>query len=71
MVWVRERTILLLLLLLLLFSTSGLENLEYGRSGQSRWKRSTLHAQMLALTSPTNCGRSVGIARSRTQATEF
>jgi hypothetical protein len=25
----------------------------------------------LAITSPTSCGRSVGIVRSRTQATEF
>jgi hypothetical protein len=31
----------------------------------------SLYSQKLALTSPTSCGRSVGIFRSRTQATEF
>jgi hypothetical protein len=30
-----------------------------------------LHPQKLALTSPTSGGRSVGLVRSRTQATEF
>jgi hypothetical protein len=30
-----------------------------------------LYSQKLALTSPTSCGLSVGIVRSRTQATEF
>ena len=30
-----------------------------------------LYPQMLALTSPTGGGRSVGIVRSRTKATEF
>jgi len=30
-----------------------------------------LYPQKLALTSPTGCGRSVGIVRSRTKATEF
>jgi hypothetical protein len=30
-----------------------------------------LYPQKLALTSPTGGGRSVGIARSRTKATEF
>jgi hypothetical protein len=30
-----------------------------------------LYPQKLALTSPTGGGRSVGIVRSRTQATEF
>jgi hypothetical protein len=30
-----------------------------------------LHPQMLALTSPTGGGRSVGIVRVRTKATEF
>jgi hypothetical protein len=33
--------------------------------------RGTLYLQKLALTSPTSCGRSVGIVRSRTQAREF
>jgi hypothetical protein len=31
----------------------------------------TLYPQTLALTSPTNGGRSVGVVRSQTQATEF
>ena len=31
----------------------------------------TLYPQKLALTSPTGGGRSVGIVRSRTKATEF
>jgi hypothetical protein len=37
----------------------------------SCWPRGTLYPQKLALTSPTSGGRSVGIVRSRTQATEF
>jgi hypothetical protein len=52
-------------------STSGLENLEYGRRDPSRWPRGTFYAQKLALTSPTGGGRAVGIVRSLTQATEF
>jgi hypothetical protein len=36
----------------------------------SRWPRGTLYPQKLALTSPTSGGSSVGIVRSRTQATE-
>jgi hypothetical protein len=48
----------------------GLENREYGRKDPSRWPRSTLYPQKLALTSPTSGGGSVGIVRSRTQATE-
>jgi hypothetical protein len=44
---------------------SGLESREYGlRDG-------TLYPQMLAVTSPTSGGRSVGIVRSRIQTTEF
>jgi hypothetical protein len=35
------------------------------------WPRNTLYPQKLALTSPTNGGRWVGIVRSRTKATEF
>jgi hypothetical protein len=35
------------------------------------WPRGTLYPQKLALTSPTSGGRSVGILRSLTQATEF
>jgi hypothetical protein len=50
---------------------SGLENREYGRRDPSRWPRGNLYPQKFAITSPTNGGRSVGIVRSRTQATEF
>jgi hypothetical protein len=49
----------------------GLENREYGLRDPSRWPRGTLYKQKLALTSPTSGGRSVGIVRSRTEATEF
>jgi hypothetical protein len=49
----------------------GLESRKYGRKDPSRWPRGTLYSQKLALTSPTSGGRSVGIFRSRTQATEF
>jgi hypothetical protein len=52
-------------------SGSGLECREYGRRDPLCWPRSTLYPQKLALTSPTSGGRSVGIVRSRTQATEF
>jgi hypothetical protein len=52
-------------------SGSGLENREYGSRDQSRWPHGTLYPQKLALTSPTSGGRSVGIVRSRTQATKF
>jgi hypothetical protein len=52
-------------------SGSGLEIREYGRRDPSRWPRDTLYAQKLALTSLTSGGRSIGIVRSRTQATEF
>jgi hypothetical protein len=52
-------------------SGSGLENREYGRGDQLRWPRDTLYPQKLALTSPTSGGRSVGIVRLRTKATEF
>jgi hypothetical protein len=53
-------------------SGSGLEMREYGRRDPSRWTRDTpSNPQKLALTSPTSGGRSVGIVRSRTQATEF
>jgi hypothetical protein len=53
------------------FSGSGLEIRVYGRRDPSRWSRSTLYPQKLALTSPISGGRSVGIVRSLTQATEF
>jgi hypothetical protein len=52
-------------------SGSGLESREYGRRIPSRWTRVTIYARQLALTSPTSGGHSVGIVRSRTQATEF
>jgi hypothetical protein len=52
-------------------SGSCLENLEYCRRDPSRWQRGTLYPQKLSLISPTSGGRSVGIIRSRTQATEF
>jgi hypothetical protein len=50
---------------------AGLENRVYGRSYSSRWLRGTLCPQKLVLTSLTNVGRSVGIVRSRCQATEY
>jgi hypothetical protein len=52
-------------------SGSCIESREYGRRDPSRWPRGTLYPQKLAITSPTSCGRSVGIVCSRTQATEF
>jgi hypothetical protein len=51
-------------------SGSGLKSREYGRGDPLRWPRDTLYPQ-LVLTSPTSGCRSVGIVRSRTQATEF
>jgi hypothetical protein len=52
-------------------SVSGLENRNYSRRDPSRWPRGTIYLQKLALTSLTSGGRSVGIVRSPTQATEF
>jgi hypothetical protein len=52
-------------------SGSGLVSREYGHTDLSHWPRDTLYPQKLALTSPTSGNRSVGIGRSRTQATEF
>jgi hypothetical protein len=52
-------------------SVSDLESREYGCRDLSRWPHGTLYPQKLAITSPTSGGRSVGIVRSRTQATEF
>jgi hypothetical protein len=46
-------------------SGSSLESREYGHRDPSHWP------QRLALTSPTSGSRSVGIVRSRTQATEI
>jgi hypothetical protein len=50
---------------------SGLENREHRRRDPSSCPRDTLYPQKLALTSPTSGGRSAGIVRWRTQATEF
>jgi hypothetical protein len=52
-------------------SGSGLENREYGCGDPLHWPRDTLYPQKLTLTSPTDCGRSVGIVRLRTKTTEF
>jgi hypothetical protein len=52
-------------------SGPGLENRDYGSREPSRWPRSNLYPQKLALISLKSGGRSVGIVRSRTQATEF
>jgi hypothetical protein len=52
-------------------SGSGLENREYSRRDPSRWPRGIPYPQKLALTAPSSGGRSVGIDRSRTHATEF
>jgi hypothetical protein len=55
-------------------SGSGLEIREYCRMNPSRWSRGNLYPQTMALTSLTSGvseGRSVGIVRLRTQATEF
>jgi hypothetical protein len=49
----------------------GLENREYGLGDPLNWRHGTLYPQKLALASPTNGGRSVGIVRSRTTAKEF
>jgi hypothetical protein len=50
---------------------TGLEGREYGCGDPLRWPRDILFPQKLTLTSPTSGGRSVGIVRSRTKATEF
>jgi hypothetical protein len=52
-------------------SVPGLENREYGSRDPSRLPHVTLYPQKLALTSPTSGGRSIGMVRPRTQATEF
>jgi hypothetical protein len=52
-------------------SVSGLENREYIHRDPSHRPRGTLYWQKLALTSPASGRCSVGIVRSRTQATEF
>jgi hypothetical protein len=50
---------------------SGLENQDYGSRDPSRWPRDIPYPQKLAVTSQTSRGRSVGIVRSRIEATEF
>jgi hypothetical protein len=52
-------------------SGSSLEIWEYGFGDFLHWPRDTLYPQTLALTSLTSSGRSVGIVRSRTKATEL
>jgi hypothetical protein len=52
-------------------SGSGLGNRDYGCRIRRADYATLLYPQKLALTSPTNGGRSVGIVRSRTHATEF
>jgi hypothetical protein len=42
-----------------------------GRGDALRWPRDTLYPQNVALISPAGCGRSVGIVRLQTKATEF
>jgi hypothetical protein len=44
-------------------SGCGLEKREYGRADPLRWPHDTFYPQLLALTSPTSGGRSVGIVR--------
>jgi hypothetical protein len=53
------------------FCCSGLENREYSCGDPLHWPHDTLSQQKLALTSPPSGGRSVGIFRLRTKATEF
>jgi hypothetical protein len=48
-----------------------LETREYVRRDPLRWPRGTLYPQKLAVTSPASSGGSVGIYRSRAQATKF
>jgi hypothetical protein len=52
-------------------SDSGLEDRDYGPRDSPRWAGDTLHTQQFLLSSPTSGGRSVGIVRSRTKATEL
>jgi hypothetical protein len=52
-------------------SGSGPESQEYGSRDPLHCPHDTVYPQKLALTCPTNGGRSVGIIRSRTQATDF
>jgi hypothetical protein len=55
----------------LLDETSGLKNREYGRAIRRTDHATPSIPKRLAVTSPTSGGRSVGIVRSRTKATEL
>jgi hypothetical protein len=50
---------------------TSLEIRECGRGDPLRWPCDILYSQKLALPSPISGGRSVGLVRSRTKATEF
>jgi hypothetical protein len=50
-------------------SRSGLDIRGYGNRDLPRCRRDKLHPYMLALTSPTSGGRSLGIVQSLTQGT--
>jgi hypothetical protein len=52
-------------------SGSDLEIREYGRRDPSRWPRGSLYPQKVGTNFTESGGRSAGIVRSRTQATEF
>jgi hypothetical protein len=52
-------------------SGSGLEPREYGHRDPSSWPCGTPYSKNLAITSLTSGGLSVGLVRSRTQATDF
>jgi hypothetical protein len=52
-------------------SGSSLDSREYDRRDLSLWPRRILYPQILSLTSLTSGCRSLGIVRSRIQATEF
>jgi hypothetical protein len=52
-------------------SGSGVKRREYGRGDPFRLPRDTLYPQKFTLSSPTSGGRSVGVVRSWTKATEL
>jgi hypothetical protein len=52
-------------------SGSVLERREYGQRDPSCWPRGNLYTKMLAEISPSSCGRSVGIVRSRTKGKDL
>jgi hypothetical protein len=55
----------------LIETSSGIERREHGRGDPLRLLRNTLYPQKLTLNSLTSGGRSAGIVRSRTKATDF